>query len=173
MTLVILFCGAGIAWAIRNVRKVTNIDVMRESDIDLDEGDSISYDTITPSQKRLLLELGEKIKDVLILIFQGAKEFLKQEYFICMIFVGVMYFVIAFLTPEAYYTATAFLIGAVVSIICGAIGMTIATSANYRTTYAAKRNLPLAFKTAYRAGVAMGFALVSLGLLSNPSVIKS
>ena len=31
---------------------------------------------------------------------QGAKEFLKQEYCICMLFVAVMYFVIAFLTPQ-------------------------------------------------------------------------
>lgn len=43
--------------------------------------------------------------------------------------------------------------------------MAIATSANFRTTYSAKRGLSMAFKTAYRAGVAMGFALVSLGLL--------
>lgn len=76
-----------------------------------------------------------------------------------------MYFVIAFLTPQAYYTASAFLVGALVSILSGTVGMAIATAANYRTTYAAKKSLPLAFKTAYRAGVAMGFALVSLGLV--------
>ena len=50
-------------------------------------------------------------------------------------------------------------------MLCGAIGMLIATQANFRTTYSAKYSLPLAFRTAYRAGVAMGFALVSLGLL--------
>lgn len=43
--------------------------------------------------------------------------------------------------------------------------MIIATEANYRTTYCAKRFLSSAFRTAYRAGCAMGFALVSLGLL--------
>ncbi len=43
--------------------------------------------------------------------------------------------------------------------------MVIATRANYRTTYCAKRGLAGAFKTAYRAGCGMGFALVSLGLL--------
>lgn len=43
--------------------------------------------------------------------------------------------------------------------------MLIATQANYRTTYSAKLSLSLAFRTAYRAGCAMGFALVSLGLL--------
>jgi len=83
-----------------------------------------------------------------------------------------MYFVIAFLTPQAFYTANAFLLGAIISIISGSIGMAIATSANYRTTFAAKKSLSLAFKTAYRAGVAMGFALVSLGLLCTYLLIK-
>ena len=43
--------------------------------------------------------------------------------------------------------------------------MIIATRANYKTTYCAKRGLAGAFRTAYRSGCAMGFALVSLGLL--------
>ena len=43
--------------------------------------------------------------------------------------------------------------------------MIIATKTNYRVTYLAKNSLAPAFRTAYRAGVAMGFCLVSLGLL--------
>ena len=43
--------------------------------------------------------------------------------------------------------------------------MVIASWANYKTTYCAKRGLAGAFRTAYRSGVSMGFALVSLGLL--------
>lgn len=76
-----------------------------------------------------------------------------------------MFVVIWLLTAEAGYTAFAFVIGAIVSIACGAIGMIIATRANYKTTYCAKRGLAGAFRTAYRSGCAMGFALVSLGLL--------
>jgi K(+)-stimulated pyrophosphate-energized sodium pump len=76
-----------------------------------------------------------------------------------------MFFVILFLTPEGIYTAVAFVVGAIISIICGAVGMIIATSTNFRTTYCAKKSLSLAFRVAYRAGCAMGFALVSLGLL--------
>lgn len=83
-----------------------------------------------------------------------------------------MFFIILFFTgddsmstSDTIYTAVAFAVGAVVSIICGAVGMLIATQANYRTTYCAKKSLALAFRTAYRAGCAMGFALVSLGLL--------
>ena len=79
--------------------------------------------------------------------------------------VVVMFIIIIFLTAEGLYTAIAFLIGALVSMLCGCIGMVIATQTNYRTTYCAKRGLAIAFRTAYRAGCAMGFALVSLGLL--------
>ena len=77
-----------------------------------------------------------------------------------------MFGIIWGLTTEGIMTAIAFAIGAFVSMICGAIGMIIATQANYRTTFCAKKNLATAFRTAYRAGCAMGFALVSLGLLS-------
>ena len=84
-----------------------------------------------------------------------------------------MFIVITFLTEEGIATAIAFLVGAVVSIICGAIGMVIATKANYRTTYCAKKSVAAAFRTAYRAGCAMGFALVSLGLLGNLSIYFS
>jgi Na+/H+-translocating membrane pyrophosphatase len=76
-----------------------------------------------------------------------------------------MFLVIVFFTEEGLKTGIAFLIGAFVSMICGTVGMIIATQANYRTTYCAKNSLAPAFRTAYRAGCAMGFALVSLGLL--------
>lgn len=48
---------------------------------------------------------------------------------------------------------------------CGAFGMHVATYSNFRTTICAKSSLGYAFKTAYRAGVVIGFALVSLSLL--------
>ena len=76
-----------------------------------------------------------------------------------------MFIIITFLTQEGLSTAIAFMVGAIISIICGSIGMIIATRANFRTTYCAKHSLAAAFRTAYRAGCAMGFALVSIGLL--------
>jgi inorganic pyrophosphatase len=59
------------------------------------------------------------------------------------------------------------MVGVLVSIICGIIGMVIATRTNYKVTFCAKDSLAPAFRAAYRAGCAMGFALVSFGLLSN------
>jgi len=76
-----------------------------------------------------------------------------------------MFIVITFLTEQGLWTAFAFLIGAIVSIICGVIGMVIATRTNFRVTFCAYNSLASAFRTAYKAGCAMGFALVSLGLL--------
>ena len=105
----------------------------------------------------MLIEFGYKISE-------GAKEFLKAEY--------TMFIVITFLTEQGLWTAFAFLIGAVVSVICGIIGMVVATRTNYRVTYCAYGSLSAAFRTAYRAGCAMGFALVSLGLLSKTSPMQ-
>lgn len=82
-----------------------------------------------------------------------------------------MFIVITFLTEEKVMTAIAFAIGAIISICCGSIGMVIATQTNFRTTYCARAGLAPAFRVAYRAGCAMGFALVSLGLLGNSASI--
>lgn len=78
-----------------------------------------------------------------------------------------MFIVITFLTAEGVMTAIAFAVGAVISILCGSIGMVIATQTNFRTTYCARIGLAPAFRVAFRAGCAMGFALVSLGLLGK------
>jgi K(+)-stimulated pyrophosphate-energized sodium pump len=98
-------------------------------------------------------------------------EFLRQEYLICLIFIAVMFIVITFLTAEGVMTAVAFAIGAIISIICGAVGMVIATQTNFRTTYCARIGLAPAFRVAFRAGCAMGFALVSTGLLGKSKII--
>lgn len=47
------------------------------------------------------------------------------------------------------YALLAYICGAVTSIACGYIGMTIATYTNYRTTYKAITSLEEAFKIAY------------------------
>lgn len=66
---------------------------------------------------------------------------------------------------KGVYTTLAFLVGAITSMFCGALGMQIATYSNYRTTIMAKHSLGAAFTTAYRAGCVMGFILVSSSML--------
>lgn len=65
-----------------------------------------------------------------------------------------------------FYSAFSFIVGASTSMLCGAIGMHIATESNYRTTLCAKKSIGYAFNIAFRAGSVMGFCLVSLSLLS-------
>ena len=115
-------------------------------------------------RREFLKYIGDKIAN-------GAKSFLKEEYTICFIFIIIMLIIIGFTTQYHWWTAVAFLIGACVSIGCGIIGMIMATRTNYKVTYCATEGMAPAFKTAYRAGCVMGFALVSLGLLILTIVI--
>jgi Na+/H+-translocating membrane pyrophosphatase len=64
----------------------------------------------------------------------------------------------------SFFATISYIIGALVSMLCGYIGMKIATMSNYRTTYMATESLQEAFKVAFRAGCVMGFGTVSLGL---------
>ena len=121
-------------------------------------------ETLPYKDRAFLKHVGDKIST-------GAKSFLKEEYLICFIFTIIMMVVIGLTTQFHWWTAVAFLIGAVVSIICGIIGMVMATRTNYKVTYCAVSGMAGAFKTAYRAGCVMGFALVSLGLLILTIVI--
>ncbi len=67
-------------------------------------------------------------------------------------------------TKFSCYATIAYIVGALTSMLCGFIGMKIATAANYRTTYKAISNLSEAFEVAYRAGCVMGFSTVGLAL---------
>lgn len=143
-------CGLGLLWAFINYLGIRSIEV-----------EAKARTGMADHQQRLIIEIGEKISD-------GATEFLKQEYLVCLIFVLLMFVVIYGAVEEfkTAYTACAFLLGAVTSMLCGLIGMLIATYTNYRVTFCARRGLAEAFKTAYRGGTVMGFALVSIALLT-------
>jgi K(+)-stimulated pyrophosphate-energized sodium pump len=106
-------------------------------------------------------------------IASGAMAFLKQEYKFMAIFMVVFAMIIAVLIDdhhtdyvnEGFYTAIAFLFGAIISIASGFIGMKIATQGNVRTTVSANKSLSQAFNVALHSGSVMGFALVSLASL--------
>lgn len=67
-------------------------------------------------------------------------------------------------TKARFYATIAYIVGALTSMLCGYIGMKIATAANFRTTYRAITSLEDAFEIAYRAGTVMGFSTVGLAL---------
>jgi len=103
------------------------------------------------------------------IISDGADVFLFQEYMylsVFVIFFGTLIFLYAEAVPGTGFTTIAFVTGAVTSILCGYIGMKIATKANARTCFRAFFGLGHAFKVAYQGGCVLGFVLVSINLFS-------
>jgi len=129
-------------------------------------------------------------------VVDGANAFLMAEYKVCAIFVVLFGTVILVLTSfsldakgeaewnwsNGSFTAIAFVVGALTSLISGWLGMTVAVYSNARTAIAATDgfkgwcDLPetdaahapswtYSFNTAFRAGGVMGFALTSLAML--------
>jgi H+-translocating diphosphatase len=103
---------------------------------------------------------------------KGAYRFLFLEYIYLGIFILIFFVILFLIDMFKFYTAMAFLLGALTSLVSGFIGMMIATASNVRVTYLAalnKDNKPesmrTAFNVAFRGGCVMGFFLVSLALL--------
>ncbi|CAE7515422.1 unnamed protein product [Symbiodinium natans] len=115
---------------------------------------------------KLVPEIYEKI-------MTGAVQFLKVEYAICTAFCLAFAVLISALVSwgtksplQGHLTAGAFLTGAFTSMLCGFLGMMVATYSNARTTLAcAYSGYTLGFNTAFRGGSVMGYALCSLGVL--------
>lgn len=105
----------------------------------------------------------KKVKEISLLIKQGAKSYLGKQYKILAIVAIVISVLLSFLLNLS--TGIAFIIGAVLSSFAGYTGMMVATSANARTTEDCKKSLQAGLKTAFSSGVVMGLTVVSLGLL--------
>ncbi|MHC5050162.1 MAG: sodium/proton-translocating pyrophosphatase, partial [Planctomycetota bacterium] len=125
-------------------------------------------------------------------IRRGAMAFLRTEYSILVVFVLLMFFVLTIFVdaggwsecgriadegqlgamilgsgPEGAKggTAICFLVGALCSVIAGFVGMRTATTANVRTTEAARTSVGDALRVAFGSGAVMGLSVVGLGLL--------
>ncbi len=114
-------------------------------------------------------EAGEvKMKEIAQHIREGALAFLHAEYRVLGIFVivaGVLLGVISSLVETTHwFIVIAFVIGAVFSALAGNIGMRIATSANVRTTQAARSSLPEALKVSFTGGTVMGLGVAGLAV---------
>ena len=76
-----------------------------------------------------------RMQSIAALIRSGAMAFLRVEYSVLAVFVGVMFIVLAvFLPRNGLTTAVSFLVGAVLSASAGWVGMRTATGAAVRTT---------------------------------------
>ena len=105
----------------------------------------------------------EKIQLISGHIQEGAKAFLKREFKVLAIVLGVLAAALAVLIELR--VALIFLAGASVSGLCGYVGMRVATQANGRCANSAISSLSQAFRVSYLAGSVMGMLVVGLGLL--------
>ena len=105
-----------------------------------------------------------KVTQISDAIHLGAMVFMRREYTMLAVFVGVLFVVL--LVFLGIGTAFSFIIGALASGAAGYIGMNTATRANVRTTTAAHNSGPAeALTVAFYGGSIMGLAVASLGLL--------
>jgi len=105
----------------------------------------------------------EKTIQLSEIIQKGARSFLLHEYQVFLPFVVALSLLLGFLL--GWNIAGAFFVGALFSTLSGFFGMTIATKANGRTSWAARHGLGKALKIAFSGGAVMGLTVSSLGLL--------
>ncbi len=106
----------------------------------------------------------DKMKEISHEVHKGAMAFLSREYRIIVIFVAVMFGMIAaFLSLQ---TGFAYLSGAFCSMLAGFIGMKAATRSSARTCEAARSlGAPDALFVAFKGGSVMGITVAALGVL--------
>ena len=110
----------------------------------------------------------DKMQSLAGYIREGALAFLSAEYRILAIFViiaGVLLGIISTIVETTHwFIVVAFVIGAFFSALAGNIGMRVATSANVRTTQAARSSLSQALKISFTAGTVMGLGVAGLAV---------
>lgn len=106
----------------------------------------------------------ERMKEISSYIHDGAMAFLKREYKALVVFVIVLFVILALAINVK--TAICFVFGALFSAIAGFIGMQVATKANVRTAQSAKTGgLGKALDVAFSGGAVMGMCVVGLGII--------
>ncbi len=113
----------------------------------------------------------DRMQEIGRAIQEGAMAFLFREYRTLIFFVVAMAALIGLagarspgqsLPPQA---AVAYVLGTICSVGAGFIGMHVATRANVRTAYAARKGQNAALSVAFSSGAVMGMAVVGLGLV--------
>jgi K(+)-stimulated pyrophosphate-energized sodium pump len=111
----------------------------------------------------------EKMQGISKAIKDGALAFLNAEYRLLLIFVIVaavaLFGISLVVETTSWLIVPAFILGAVFSAVAGNVGMRIATSANARTTQAARTSLPQALKVSFSGGTVMGLGVAGLAVL--------
>ena len=115
---------------------------------------------------RKLAVNNHKAEQIAAAIHAGAMTFLREEYKVIAVVVAIVAIILGLIFKSGL-AAMIFVAGAFISMLIGFVGMVAATSANVRTTSAAKNGgESAAFMVAFYGGGVMGFAVASFGLLA-------
>ena len=110
-----------------------------------------------------------KVREIADAIHLAAMVFIRQEYSVLIAFVLLVFIALSFTTN--WYSASAFMVGAVSSAFAGFIGLYTATRANVRTAIAAHdHGAPEALTISFMGGSIMGLTVASVGLLGLGSL---
>jgi K(+)-stimulated pyrophosphate-energized sodium pump len=111
----------------------------------------------------------DRIKELVASIREGAEAFLKRQYVVVSMFLGIVFVVLLVLKMvgllESWLAPFAFLTAGAMSGLAGYLGMRIATASNGRTTFAATKGLNEALRVAFDGGSVLGMSVVGFGLL--------
>ena len=106
----------------------------------------------------------DRMKEISTAIAEGARAFLFAEYKILLVFAIVLCIILCLLRDPL--TAVCFICGALLSVVAGYCGMTVATKANVRTANAAREGgMNKALTVAFSGGAVMGMCVAGFGLL--------
>jgi len=116
----------------------------------------------------------EKMREISDAIRTGARAFLKREYTVLFMFVGVVSVLLLLFLPTPIWAGDplknvaimlSYIFGSSFSALAGYLGLTIATKANAKVANGAQQGLNRAFPIGFRGGAVMGMSVVGIGLL--------